>query len=81
MQLRPDISLYDPDQTHPSPTGTYLTACAFYRFFTKRAAKGLPNRLTTLDQDGEKTYLMILPYGDAQFCQAVVDEVLSKYLP
>ncbi len=34
---RPDINLFHPDGSHPSPTGTYLSACVFYSQLT-----GLP---------------------------------------
>ena len=78
-QMRPDIALYDPDGSHPSPLGTYLTACAFYSVLTGNSAKGLPNRLTSKDEFGEKIYLMIVSAHDAQYCQAVVDHVLSTY--
>lgn len=33
----PDIVLYDNDGTHPAPTGTYLSALLFYRFFSGHA--------------------------------------------
>ncbi len=29
MEKNPDIELYDPDQSHPSVLGSYLTACVF----------------------------------------------------
>lgn len=77
--LRPEIALHDVDDSHPSPLGTYLTACAFYSAITGNASKGISPRLTTRDENGEKLYLLIVSPKDAQFCQSVVDSVLSTY--
>lgn len=78
-KLRPYMPIYAPDQSHPSPLGTYLNACAFYRMLTGKPATGLPARFTTTDQYGEKTYLMIVSSNDAAFCQSVVDRVFENY--
>ncbi len=77
--LRPDIRLYDPDQSHPSPLGTYLTACAFYSALTGHSARDIPARLKGKDQYGENLYLLIVSPQDAQFCQSIVDSVMSTY--
>lgn len=77
-QLRADLALYDPDGSHPSPTGTYLSACVFYGALTKTSPVGLPARLIYKDKDGEKLYLNIMPPNDAKFCQKVAEEVLQK---
>ncbi len=37
--------LYDTDKHHPSPAGSYLAACVFYRVLFDAPSKGLPNRL------------------------------------
>ncbi len=71
--LRPDLKLFDPDGSHPSPVGTYLNALIFYRFFSGAATAEIPNRLQTTDKDGEKTYLNFLTQNDADFLQQVVD--------
>ena len=31
LRVRPDLPLYFDDQSHPTPAGTYLAACVFYR--------------------------------------------------
>ena len=36
----PNISLFTSDNKHPSPVGTYLAACIFYRMITKKTLKG-----------------------------------------
>jgi hypothetical protein len=77
--LRPDIGLYDPDQSHPSIIGTYITACAFYNVLMDKNSTGLPYRITSKDEHGEKLYLMIISPDDAQFCQSVVDRFLTTY--
>lgn len=35
--LHPEIELYNPDGSHPSPAGTYLAACLFYAAITGRS--------------------------------------------
>lgn len=77
--LRPDIELYDPDGSHPSTVGAYLTACAFYSALSKNKASGLPERLLSTDYTGEKLFLMVVSKEDAQFCQSVTDKILMTY--
>jgi len=75
--LRPGFPLYDADGSHPSPLGTYLTACMFYGALTGDSPVGLPNRLMREDEDGEKLYLNIQSANDALFCQKVAAEMLG----
>ena len=70
---RPDLKLFVPDQSHPSNIGTYLIGCIFTTFFTGKPALGIPERLTTVDRDGEKLYISILDQKDAQYLQRAVD--------
>lgn len=77
-ELRPYLPLFDPDGSHPSPTGTYLSACVFYGVLTGNSPVGLPKRLITTDKDGEKLYLNIQSQQDAQFCQEVAEEVIRE---
>ncbi|MCA6078932.1 SGNH/GDSL hydrolase family protein [Fulvivirga sedimenti] len=70
---RPDLEMFQDDK-HPSPNGTYMLGLAFYKFFTGRSTEAIPPRLTTLDQDGEKTYLMFMTPEDADFLQQLVDD-------
>ena len=78
-QLRPDLPIYTSDGSHPSPLGTYLATCTFYGVITGNSPIGAPGVLTTIDEDGEKTYLQIVGGGEARFCQEVVDQVLQEY--
>jgi hypothetical protein len=77
QKLRPDIELYDPDGSHPSPIGTYLTACIFFEALTGENPIGLSNRLISEDHAGEKLYLNFLTPGDALFCQKVAHEIFQ----
>lgn len=79
LSLRPDLPLYDPDGSHPSPLGAYLSACVFYGVLTGESPVGLPHRLQSLDQDGEKLYLNIQTASDALFCQKVAADILSTF--
>jgi len=73
ISLQPDINLYFEDGSHPSPEGTYLTALAFFRFFTGESTANIPDRLETVDKDGEKFYLTIIDPNTANFFQQLVD--------
>lgn len=78
-ELRPGFPLYDEDRSHPSPLGTYLTACVFYRVFTGKSPVGLSERLVSEDKSGEKLYVNIQSKENALFCQKVVDDIFSKW--
>lgn len=41
----PEIELYNPDESHASPAGSYLAACVFFATFTGESPVGLPARL------------------------------------
>ncbi|MCI4671163.1 MAG: hypothetical protein MRZ79_23695 [Bacteroidia bacterium] len=78
-ELRPGFPLYDADKSHPSPLGTYLNACVFYRVLTGKSPIDLPERIVAKDKDGEKLYLNIQSKENALFCQKVADEVVDKF--
>jgi hypothetical protein len=80
-EMRSDIDLYDPDGSHPSPTGTYLTACVFYGVLTGQSPVGLPARLISQDHNGEKLYLNIQSEGDALFLQEVANDIIKEWNP
>ncbi len=77
-ELRPELNLYDPDGSHPSTIGTYLTACVFYGVLTNQSPVGLPHRLITTDKDNEKLYLNIQSPQDALFLQKVAEEIINE---
>lgn len=77
--LRPELELYDPDGSHPSAIGAYLSACVFYAVFTGESPIGLTSRLTARDKDGGYLFLNVLPMVDALFLQQVAWEVTQLY--
>lgn len=72
-QLRPELELFDPDGSHPSPVGSYVNAVIFYCLLTGESAQGLPKRIIAKDKYGEELYLAILSEEDAAFIHDVVD--------
>ncbi len=76
-ELRSGLQLFDQDGSHPSPLGTYLNACIFYSSLNKQKSLGLPERVTTVDKNGEILYLSIQSMNDASFIQEVVDRYLQ----
>lgn len=73
-KLRPDLGLFDPDGSHPSPIGTYLIASVFYRAISGGNTKTIPERIKTTDRDGEELYLSIMSKQNAEFIHQLVDE-------
>lgn len=78
LKQRPSLQLHDQDGSHPSTLGAYLNACVFFAVLTNQSPVGLPNRLTTIDANGEKLYLMIVGKEDATFCQQIAQQVVSN---
>ncbi|GAB3655584.1 hypothetical protein GCM10028791_26870 [Echinicola sediminis] len=76
-ELRPDLNLFDPDGSHPSSLGTYLTACVFYKILTGNTTKGLSGRLSGVDSRGEELFLSIVNAGDAEFIHQLVDKLVD----
>lgn len=70
---RPDLEMFS-DEKHPSFNGTYLLGLAFFKYFTGKRTAGIPTRLSTLDTNGEKLYLIFMNQEDADFLQQLVDE-------
>lgn len=77
-QLRPDLNLYDPDGSHPSTIGTYLSACVFFGILTHQSPVGLDHRLISKDINGEKLYVNIQSKEDALFLQKVAASVINE---
>jgi hypothetical protein len=79
LQHRPDIRLHELDGSHPSPLGSYLSACVFYAVLTGKSPIGLPHQLTTTAENGETIYLNIVHPDEALFCQQVAAEAIRRY--
>ena len=77
--VRPEIELYDPDGSHPSAVGAYLSACVFYRVLTGKSPLGLPSRLTYYDEDKELIFLNIVPMADAHFLQQITEKTVQTF--
>jgi predicted metalloendopeptidase len=50
---KPDLALHQIDKAHPTPAGTYLTACVFYSVLFSRNPSGLPARFLGIPVDME----------------------------
>jgi len=80
LALRPELDLYDPDGSHPSPVGTYLIACVMYGALTGESPVGLSERVALNDIDGlGYLFLNRMTAEDALFCQKVAEEILEMY--
>ena len=53
----PGLELFDADGTHPSPTGTYLSACVFLETLVSRTCEGATRNVPglSLDEPTQKT--------------------------
>jgi hypothetical protein len=64
----PELELFQPDGSHPSMAGAYLSACVFYATLYKKSPIGLPGHLETTV--GEKTLVLTdLSNNDAAILQ------------
>ncbi len=58
MQFDSTVVLYDPDNSHPSPKGTYLAACVFNYMFFHRTSNG--NTFTAGMTSADVLYLQLI---------------------
>lgn len=77
-KLRPNIELFTADGSHPSPLGTFLTACVFVATLTDELPNKLPTTYNTVDKEGETVELMRHDPLDIVFCLEVAKEVALK---
>ncbi len=82
IQGRPTLALHHEDQSHPSPSGTYVAACVFYATLLGRSPEGLPAlRLSTRfgqSREGAASDISALSAADANLLQrAAWDAVQS----
>jgi len=76
-ELRPDFDLFNPDGTHPSELGTYLTACVFVVTITGELPGTIPGTVSIRDSRGEDVILMMIDPLDVEFCRTVALETLK----
>ena len=74
----PNIPIFMSDNKHPSPIGTYLAACVYFRIFTGESPLGLSRRYERKDKNGKKIFLGMIEKFSAKICQEIVDELLPK---
>jgi hypothetical protein len=71
---RPDLNMFDDDDKHPSKHGTYLNGLAFFKYFTNEKTTEIPERITSVDKNGQKFWLLFLSPENADFLQQLVDD-------
>ncbi|MCU0459722.1 MAG: hypothetical protein MUE37_11630 [Bacteroidales bacterium] len=76
--LRPDFRLFNPDGTHPSALGTYLTACVFVATITGELPETIPGVIAIKDAQGEDVILMMTDQLDVEFCRRVALKTTEK---
>ena len=77
--MRPDLDLYHPDKSHPSPLGSYLTACIFYTELSDTSPLGLPNTLFIDKNDGSRFFLNSIDEKNAVFLQQVTHDLIHEF--
>jgi hypothetical protein len=84
---RPDVKLYADDGAHPSPAGTYLSACVIFTTLTARSCTGAPATISgspwkgaVFDRSRTET-LVALPDDVARYLQEVGSDVARSGAP
>ncbi|MBW3621970.1 MAG: SGNH/GDSL hydrolase family protein [Armatimonadetes bacterium] len=54
LEEQPDLTLHDPDQSHPNPAGSYLAACVFYATLFGESPEGRWNEVKGLEESRGK---------------------------
>ena len=76
QKRHPNIPIFMSDNKHPSPVGTYLAACVYFRIFTGESPLGLSRRYERKDENGKKIFLGMVEKSSAKICQKIVDQIL-----
>ena len=71
----PNAKIFTSDNKHPSPIGTYLTACVFLKALTNVSSKGLYRRYDRKDENGKKIFLGMIETPDARRCQSIAMKI------
>lgn len=72
-ELRPDLNMYFDDK-HPSSDASYLIALIFYKALTGKPVTDIPNRLTSVDENGENIFLCFVSNETGNFFRQLVNE-------
>lgn len=82
QQANPKLNLYNPDQSHPSPIGSYVAACVFYTTILQMSPVGLSRRIYSSQfntpEEGNRLELESLSETDAQIIQNSVESIVKK---
>jgi hypothetical protein len=78
LKQKPDWGLFDPDMSHPSDLGTFLTACVFVESIVHQLPNPLPLYFYTQDADNESLLLMHIDQEDAMICRKIVVDVVNR---
>ncbi len=70
---RQDLDYYF-DNKHPSSIGSYLIALVFYKYFSGKSVMDIPNRLTSVNDQGEQIYLCFILPETGDFLRQLVEE-------
>ena len=76
--LKPDIELFNPDGSHPSDLGAFLTACVFVNTLTSDLPIRLPNSYFMSNYKGEKITLLMEDALDITFCIKIASEFIQE---
>lgn len=75
---RPDLTMFDDDDKHPSKHGTYLNGLTFFKYFTNEKTTEIPKRITSVDKYDQRLWLLFLGQENADFLQHLVDHYEFK---
>ena len=78
QQYRPDIELFNPDGSHPSDLGAFLTACIFVATILDEIPEKINGIFTSFDLYGESIKLMAIHPLDVAFCIKITEETVLK---
>ncbi|MCJ8320170.1 MAG: hypothetical protein MJK12_11095 [Colwellia sp.] len=81
-EINSSVALHAVDQSHPSPTGTYLTAVVFYKAVFNEVPKVLPAKLQTQRNQQKMTELITININEtlSQQILTAVNSVSYKIL-
>lgn len=77
-KLRPGINLFQPDGSHPTQLGTFLTSCVFVATILNEIPNNSIQTYYFTDKDGESIELMRLSSLDVIFCKKIAEEIALK---
>jgi len=78
QKLRPTIKLFNPDGSHPSIYGTFLTACVFVKILTNELPKEPQKYYGTKDSEGESIQLMYIDDLNEIFLKKVTLKIVEE---